>query len=98
MMRDQKIEFTYYDIIEDEYMRYWLRHYSGVATYPMVFSQGKFVGGLDQCQELVKKGEFIQYFPKSCQVTSVEDKYACLLKEYPVIVFTDGFSFEKSGT
>ena len=48
-MRDQKIEFTYYDIIEDEYMRYWLRHYSGVPTYPMVFSQGKFVGGLDQC-------------------------------------------------
>lgn len=48
-------------------MRYWLRHYSGVANYPQVYSQGRFVGGLDKCEELAKKGEFLQYFPKSCR-------------------------------
>lgn len=40
ILKEQKIEYNYYDIIEDEYMRYWLRNYSGWPTYPQIYSQG----------------------------------------------------------
>jgi glutaredoxin-related protein len=55
-LRSQNIEFTYYDILVDEYMRYWLRNYAGWPTYPQVYSQGKLIGGLDVCKDLVAKG------------------------------------------
>jgi glutaredoxin-related protein len=55
-------------------MRYWLRNYSGWPTYPQIYSQGKLIGGLDTVKELIAKDNFIQLFPKSCRVTSAEEK------------------------
>ena len=72
LLKQQQIEFTYYDIIEDEYMRYWLRNYSGWPTYPQIYSQGKVIGGLDVCKDLVSKGEFLSLFPKSSRTLSPE--------------------------
>lgn len=56
ILKEHQIEFTFYNIIEDEYMRYWLRNYSGWPTYPQIYSQGKLIGGLDVCKELIQKG------------------------------------------
>lgn len=75
-------------------MRYWLRNYGGWPTYPQIYSQGKLIGGLDVCKELVDKGEFLSLFPKSCRVSTVEEKYQTLIKEHQLIIFSDGFSFE----
>lgn len=51
-----QIEYSHYDIIADEYMRYWLRHWGKQATYPQVYIKGKLLGGLDTVKELVSKG------------------------------------------
>ncbi len=51
-------------------MRYWLRNYSGWPTFPQIYSQGKIIGGLDVCKDLINKGEFLQLFPKSSRVAS----------------------------
>ena len=75
-------------------MRYWLRNYCGWPTYPQIYSQGKLIGGLDVCKELVAKGEFLPLFPKSCRVSTAEEKYQTLIKEHQLIIFSDGFSFE----
>lgn len=53
-------------------MRYWLRNYAGWPTYPQVYSQGKLIGGLDVCKDLVSKGEFLQFFPKNSLAKKVE--------------------------
>jgi len=74
-------------------MRYWLRHYSGWATYPQIYSQGKLIGGLDVCKDLVAKGEFLQLFPKNSLAKKAEEKFECLLNAYPKLIFTNGFSF-----
>ena len=94
LLTEHQIEFTFYDIIEDQYMRYWLRNYGGWATYPQIYSQGKLIGGLDVCKDLVAKGEFLPLFPKSCRVPTPEDKFQTLIQEHPLLVFIDGFSFE----
>jgi hypothetical protein len=79
-------------------MRYWLRDYSNWPTYPQIYSQGKLIGGLDVCKDLVAKAEFASQFPQSSKVASVEEKYQTLLKEHPLLIFTDGFSFENKAT
>lgn len=33
-MKDLDCKFTYYDIIADNDMRHWLRHYNKWPTYP----------------------------------------------------------------
>jgi glutaredoxin-related protein len=47
ILRTKEIEYTFYDIVEDELMRYWTRDYSGWPTFPQVFINGKLIGGLD---------------------------------------------------
>jgi Grx4 family monothiol glutaredoxin len=94
LLNDQQVEYTYYDILADEYMRYWLRNYSGWPTYPQVYAQGNIVGGLDVCKELIAKGDFLGKIPVSARAKAVEEKFNDLVKEHPLLVLTDGFSFE----
>jgi Grx4 family monothiol glutaredoxin len=93
LFQDQDISFTYYDILADEYMRYWLRNYSGWPTYPQVHSNGKLIGGLDVCKELVAKGELIGRVPKNSRA-AVADRLKELLGEYKHIVLTQDFSYK----
>lgn len=65
LLKVNNIEYTYYDIIEDEYMRYWLRNYSGWATYPQVYLSGKIVGGLDAFKEQLANGDLLKKLPSS---------------------------------
>jgi hypothetical protein len=58
----------------------------------------EIIGGLDVCKELVAKGEFLPLIPKSSITAKVEDKFNQLLDLYPVLVLTDGFSFESKET
>jgi glutaredoxin-related protein len=53
ILKNNEIEYTFYDIIEDEQMRYWTRDYSGWPTFPQVFINGKLIGGLDVTKELI---------------------------------------------
>lgn len=79
-------------------MRYWVRHYSNWPTYPQLYIQGKLVGGLDVVKDLVAKDQFQQLVPKSARVVSAADKFQNLIQEHPLLVFTDGFSFEHKDT
>lgn len=72
ILEKQDISFTFYDILADEYMRYWLRNYCGWPTYPQVHANGKIIGGLDVCKDLLAKGEFVGKVPKNVRVKDPE--------------------------
>ena len=74
-------------------MRYWVRNYSGWPTYPQIYSQGKIIGGLDVVKELVAKGELLNLIPNSSRTTSPQEKFELLMKEHPLLILTDGFTF-----
>jgi glutaredoxin len=98
ILKDHQVEFTFYDIIEDELMRYWLRDYKNWPTYPQVYVNGNFIGGLDVVKDLVVKGEFSKMIPDSAKTQDPQQKYKLLTGENEVIAFTDNFSFENKET
>lgn len=57
-LRELRIKFHHFDILSDENIRNWLRHYANWITYPQVYIEGKLVGGLDVVKDLIKSGEF----------------------------------------
>ena len=58
LLRELQVKFSHFDILSDENIRNWLRYYSNWITYPQVYVDGKFVGGLDVMKEKIKQGEF----------------------------------------
>lgn len=80
MFHSHGISFAFYDIIADQYMRYWLRNCRGWPTYPQLYSDGVIVGGLDVCKELVAKGEFLSKIPKSCLQKQPAERVAALIQ------------------
>lgn len=75
-------------------MRYWLRNYGGWPTYPQVHVNGKIVGGLDVCKDLVTKGEFVARMPKNVTVKDPEERLNTLVAEYKHLVLTGDFSYK----
>lgn len=65
--------FKTFDILSDERIRQWLKFYSKWPTFPQIFMDGKFVGGVDIVCELIENGEFDEIVPPSCQKLSAEE-------------------------
>jgi len=96
ILNEHKVEYTYYDIIADEYMRYWLRNYNGWPTYPQIYIDGKLLGGLDVLKESIKQGEFQKLLKKSMQVSTGGERFKRIIEESKAVIFVSGFEFEDS--
>eukprot|EP01035_Chromulina_nebulosa_P021498 gene21498-27842_t len=55
ILKDENIDFTSFDILTDEDIRQGLKKFSDWPTYPQLYVNGDFVGGLDIVKEM--KGE-----------------------------------------
>ncbi|KAI3632319.1 hypothetical protein MIR68_009425 [Amoeboaphelidium protococcarum] len=60
--QDYKSQLSTFDILEDEKVRQGLKEYSSWPTYPQLYVNGEFVGGLDICKEMIENGEFQEIF------------------------------------
>jgi len=60
LLRDQKIEFSHFDILTDESVRQGLKKLNDWPTFPQLIVKGEFVGGLDIVQEMVDNEEVNQ--------------------------------------
>ncbi|KAF8124703.1 glutaredoxin [Boletus edulis] len=58
LLREQKVTFTHFDILEDEAVRQGLKKLNDWPTYPQFIVNGEFVGGLDVVTEMASSGEF----------------------------------------
>ena len=52
------LKYSYFNIFSDQLVREKLKLYSNWKTYPQVYVNGEFVGGLDVVKELMEEGEF----------------------------------------
>lgn len=57
ILKNEKIEFGHFDILEDNEVRQGLKKLFEWQTYPQLYSKGQLVGGLDIVKELVQMGE-----------------------------------------
>ena len=53
------VEFKAFDILLDEEVRQGLKKFSNWPTYPQLYVNGKFIGGLDIVKELHDTGELL---------------------------------------
>lgn len=53
ILKENGIQFDYFDILSDENVRQGLKTYSNWPTYPQLYVHGKLVGGLDIVKEML---------------------------------------------
>jgi len=52
LLKDRQVEFSTFDILEDEEVRAGLKEFSQWPTYPQLYAKGVFMGGLDIIKEM----------------------------------------------
>jgi Grx4 family monothiol glutaredoxin len=58
ILKTENLEFGSFDILSDEEVRQALKEFSDWPTYPQLYANGTFVGGLDIVKEMVQGGNF----------------------------------------
>lgn len=82
--------FKSFDILKDERIRQWLKFYSKWPTFPQIFVEGKFVGGVDITCELIESGEFDEMLPPSAKKLSAEEDLNQCLELSKVVAMIEG--------
>jgi glutaredoxin-related protein len=60
-------DYKTFNILGDERIRQWLKVYTKWPTFPQLFINSKFVGGIDVLAELISDGEFLDMVPEQCK-------------------------------
>lgn len=59
ILRQENINFSYFDILTDDDIRSGLKVYSDWPTYPQLYAKGELVGGLDIVKDMIAQGPLI---------------------------------------
>lgn len=58
ILREQGVEFAYFDILTDEAVRQGMKRLNNWPTFPQIIANGELIGGLDVLKEMIENGEF----------------------------------------
>lgn len=58
LLDSYRLKYTTFDILRDDGVREKAKQFANWKTYPMLFVDGEFVGGIDIVSELIEEGEF----------------------------------------
>lgn len=53
-------EYKTFDVLQDEHVRQKLKEYSSWQTYPQIYVNGQFIGGLDVLKQMYEEGTLVQ--------------------------------------
>lgn len=87
ILRENKVQFGSFDILNDNDVRQGLKKFSDWPTYPQVYSNGELIGGLDIIRELVESGELLDTLP---QAEDLNTRLKKLIESAPVMIFMKG--------
>lgn len=63
ILNNLNVEYWTFDILNDEKVRQGLKTFSDWPTYPQLYLDGEFLGGLDVIREEIKNPEFVAKLP-----------------------------------
>ncbi|KAL0964768.1 hypothetical protein UPYG_G00328640 [Umbra pygmaea] len=66
IMNSTGVEYSTFDILEDEEVRQGLKTYSNWPTYPQLYVKGELIGGLDIVKELKESGDLSSVLRGEC--------------------------------
>ena len=58
LLDSYRLKYTTFDILQDEAVREKAKQFARWKTFPMLFVDGEFIGGIDIVSELIEEGEF----------------------------------------
>ncbi|XP_065649453.1 glutaredoxin-3 isoform X2 [Hydra vulgaris] len=87
ILRNNGIQFAFFDILTDDTVREGLKKFSNWPTYPQLYINGELVGGLDIVRELAETGELL---PLLSQNEDLNTRLSKLVKKAPIMVFMKG--------
>ncbi|KAJ3220535.1 Glutaredoxin 3 [Clydaea vesicula] len=76
-----------FNILSDEKVRQGLKEYSEWPTFPQVYINGEFIGGVDIVKEMIYSGEFLTIAPKEDDLNT---KLTKLVNSKETIIFIKG--------
>jgi len=59
ILNETKVEFNTFNILSSPEVRQGLKEYSNWPTYPQLYVNGEFIGGVDIVKELYAEGELV---------------------------------------
>jgi glutaredoxin-related protein len=64
--------------------------YSNWQTYPQIYINKEFVGGIDVLDQLIEDGEFMDMVPKECKKLPPVEVFEEMLSSFDVVVLIEG--------
>jgi len=90
LLKEEKVIYSYFDILTDEDVRQGLKTFSDWKTFPQLYIKGKLVGGVDVVAAHIEEGEFQDLLPKGSSKGELEDKLKKLINKGKVMLFMKG--------
>jgi Grx4 family monothiol glutaredoxin len=87
LLAELKVKYSSFNILADEDIRQGLKTFSDWPTFPQVYINGEFVGGLDVVTAMIEAGEFQQLLPKEKPLNEYMQE---LIEKSPTMVFIKG--------
>lgn len=84
---DPELEFSSFNIFEDEAVREGIKTYSNWPSFPQLYIEGELIGGLDVMKELNEAGELIEMFNNA---DKLKTKLKYLIKKNRLQLFMKG--------
>ena len=75
LLREQGVQFSSFDILQDESVRQGLKVLNDWPTFPQLIVKGEFVGGLDVVKEMVDNGELKELLAQPLIARGVSTRY-----------------------
>ena len=97
-MKSFGLNFGYFNILEDEDVRNWLRYYAKWNTYPQLHINKKIIGGLDVVKDLVANNKFLELIPETAKKGDPSIKFNRILEECKgkIVVFMGDLAADES--
>jgi Grx4 family monothiol glutaredoxin len=88
ILDEHKIKYDYFDVLSDSNIREQLKKYSNWNTYPQLYLDGEFIGGLDIMKQMIENGEFqLKFQRKEKDITKYLES---LINQAPLMLFIVG--------
>lgn len=86
------IEYSTFDILQDEEVRQNLKEYSNWKTYPQFYIDGELIGGVDILKEMDEDGSLLEAVGSSSKGTEkpLNERLQDLIKQSQVMLFMKG--------
>lgn len=85
-----KLRYTSYDVIVESDVRELLKEHSRWNSFPQLFVNGKFVGGLNFIMDNIKSGKISNYIPTTEIMLPLREKIIRIINKGVFMVFMRG--------